>query len=101
MNLWIDDIRNPKDHGWAGAHWAKTAHEANEIIRTGKVTSVSFDHDLGAGPAAYECAKLIEKLCAEGKIMCPIWRIHSSNPVGRQRIAAAMLSAERLAPQIS
>lgn len=97
MRLWIDDVRKPEDHGWADAHWARTAHEANNMLRTGLVTEVSFDHDLGTGPTAYTCATLVEQLVAEGKIPCPKWFVHSANPVGKKRIEAAMHSAERLA----
>lgn len=46
MNLWLDDIRDPANHGRAGWTWVKTADAAIEKLQTGKVEKASFDHDL-------------------------------------------------------
>lgn len=46
MILWLDDIRPPWRFGYMGAEWAKTAEEAIEILKTGKVLFASLDHDL-------------------------------------------------------
>lgn len=91
MKLWIDDIRTPPDKGWT---WAKTAQNAIALLTHNKVEMVSFDHDLGATDA-YSVAMWIEKAASEGKIAPMKWKVHSMNVVGRQRITAAMKSAER------
>ena len=93
MFIYLDDIREPP----VGAVLCRTAREAIALIDTGKVTLISFDHDLGEGLTGYDVAKHIEELVEARKILMPDWRIHSSNPVGRNNIEAAMRSAERLA----
>lgn len=47
MNLWLDDVRNPAEYGFAGYTWVKTRDEAIEALKTGTVERVSLDHDLG------------------------------------------------------
>jgi hypothetical protein len=42
--VWHDDIRRPPDDSW---RWARTNDEAMEILRAGRVTEISLDHDLG------------------------------------------------------
>jgi len=46
MVLWLDDRRNPVEHGAIGAVWAKTYEEAIVLLETGEVTIASLDHDL-------------------------------------------------------
>lgn len=93
MRLFLDDIRKePK--GWI---LCKTADEAIALIDAFKnnITHISFDHDLGIGLDGNDVAMHIETLCHKGKMKCPKWQIHSSNPVGRKEISATMKSAER------
>jgi len=42
--LWHDDVRRPPDDSWL---WARTNEEAMAILRTGGVTEISLDYDLG------------------------------------------------------
>jgi hypothetical protein len=44
--LWLNDIRPPWKYGCIGRHWAKTAQEAIDVLKTGKVEEASLDHDL-------------------------------------------------------
>lgn len=104
MKLWLDDYRPMPAATFT--HWAKTAAEAIAFLETGAVEFISLDHDLcdehyakqedasleGTG---YSVALWIEEAVAEGRIACPEWQIHSMNPSGRDRIRAAMISAER------
>lgn len=46
MNLWLDDIRDPHDHGAIGYTWVKTAEEAIAALKTGRVRFATLDHDL-------------------------------------------------------
>jgi hypothetical protein len=46
MKLWLDDIRKPWMHGCIGFEWAKTVDEAIALLKTGRVTFASLDHDL-------------------------------------------------------
>jgi len=95
MQLWLDDIRDPKDHGKPEAIWVKTAEMAMAILRKEHVTFISFDHDLGTELDGHDVATEIERLVYDGKIQMPQWAVHSANPVGEAEITAAMKSAER------
>jgi len=114
MKLWLDDlcenefveicgelISNDRytPEGYIGV---KTVREAIKLIKTGKVEYISFDHDLGASESGveihgngYVVAKYIEKYAFLGTCGKIGWDVHSSNPVGRANIEAAMISAER------
>ena len=91
MKIWLDDIRVAPD----GFLWIKTAEECVEIVKSGNVTFIDYDNDLGEGHDGYWVASQIERMAMSNKI-CPIsWKIHSDNPCGRLNITAAMTSAER------
>ena len=93
MRLWLDDVR-PAPVGWV---WVKTVDEAIACLQTGGVEEASFDHDLGRCAVCADCVKcacrchltgttLVDWMAAEN-----IWprtkpRVHSSNPVGRERM---------------
>lgn len=93
VRLWLDDLR-PAPHGWTHA---RTAPEAIALLAAGGVEEVSLDHDLGPPEAGtgYDVAAWIEARAAEGTLPRVSWRVHSANPVGVQRIRAALESAER------
>lgn len=46
MKIYLDDVRDCPD----GYILCRTAEEAIEYIKTGKVKFISFDHDLGEVP---------------------------------------------------
>ena len=94
IRIWLDDVR-PMPEGWYDV-WVKTAQEAYQYILTGKVSRISFDHDLG--DISFDgswLANQIEALAAEGKIPLIHWEVHSANPVGKRYIDSAMKSALR------
>lgn len=97
MKLYLDDVRKCPD----GFFLCRTAEDAIQIIDYGEVVYISFDHDLGGDVTGYDVAKHIEEEVAAGNISCPDWDIHSSNPVGRKNIQAAMISAKRLGEERS
>ena len=92
MKLWMDDIRTPPE---GFQLWAKDYDDAITLLRTKRVTFVSFDHDLGEGKTGYDVAKWIEQQAALRFLPKLEWTVHSANPVGRDNIIAAMKSAER------
>lgn len=96
MKLFLDDIRNPPDASW---HVSRTARDAIKQLATGKVTEISFDHDLGdtSEMNGNDVASWIEWAVHEKKINLPKWRVHSMNPVGKRNIEKTMASAERFA----
>ena len=95
MNVFLDDLRDPPP----GEEWivCRTAQEAMDLVRAGRVTFISFDHDLGTELTGYDVANLIEQSVMTGAMTMPRWRIHSANPVGRKNIEAAMSNAARFA----
>lgn len=89
IRLWLDDLREmPPEY----TIWVKTAQEAIDILKTGKVVSASLDHDLGEGNGTgYDVAKFIEREAAN---LPPIkLQIHSCNPVGIQNMKVALQNA--------
>lgn len=108
--LWLDDIRDPAGHGFLNAYWAKNYTEAINAMANYQFDAASLDHDLGA------CAECTAKgthigdmrspettfygYCPHAKtghdVICwmeenKYWpefgvRVHSANPVGRQRM---------------
>lgn len=101
MRIFLDDIRDPPifDHITGEPFiWNKvirSAEELIELVKTGQVTFISFDHDLAGTKTGYDVAKEIEKL-AQQKLIPPIgYMIHSGNVVGATNIDRAMKSAFR------
>jgi len=92
MRVWLDDERNmPQGYD---VH-VKTASEAIKLIKTGQVTAISLDHDLGAeeNGTGYDVAKYILEqafLDTIPRIRC---KLHTMNPVGRENMAAALRQA--------
>lgn len=96
--LWLDDVRHPPDETWV---WVKTSSEAIKellagIYSGGDYREISFDHDLGGNDDGYRVAAFIEEYAQNDYMSRLKWYIHSANPVGRMRIQAALMSADRL-----
>jgi len=99
INLWLDDVRDPAIHSphykWM---WVKTAPDAIAVLETGIVDHISLDHDLGLLPeegCGYDVAKYVEEAAYFNKIPKLTWAIHSANPVGKKRMEAALVNADR------
>lgn len=92
MKLWLDDIREPWKHGCLGWAWAKTADQAIAILKSGKVTEASLDHDLSematiGQPTVGEKTGYTVVLWMEENDAWPeTVDVHSMNPVGAQRM---------------
>jgi hypothetical protein len=88
MKLYLDDER-PSPPGWTQCH---TAHEAIQLLETRFVTHLSLDHDLGPPEAGtgYDVCLWIEERVHTTSYSPPIVTIHSANPVGRQKMKAAL-----------
>jgi hypothetical protein len=98
FRIWLDDVRpKPKDFD---VH-VRTAAEAIALLKSGAVETISLDHDLGhdenGGEAVsgYAVACWIEEEAHAGRLKPLMVLIHSMNPVGRARMAAAIESARR------
>ena len=94
MKIYLDDCR-PCPEGWV---LAKTAQDAIELLRARTTTHISLDHDLGPEEAGtgYDVACWLEHMFfTDPDWVAPKWSIHSSNPVGRQRMTAALRRMEQ------
>jgi len=92
MKIWLDDER-PMPQGFD--RQVKTADEAIALLKSGGVTLISLDHDLGEteNGTGYNVARFIE-FRAFHRILAPIEvLIHSANPVGRERMEQAINNA--------
>jgi len=99
MKLWLDDER-PAPVGF-DIH-VKTAGDAIRLIKSGRVTEVSLDHDLGRSDdpdispgTGYDVAVWLEENAHTGKLPRLTWNVHSANPVGRRRMEAALGNADK------
>lgn len=109
MKIWLDDERDPKDqfvqdnYGANGdERWCKTVQECANLIRTGKVESISFDNDLGPGnDEGYKLANWIEWYASQGKIPKMKWYVHTQNTVAYKKICIAMQNADKYWNQLT
>lgn len=76
---------------------ARTAAEAIEMLETGTAESISLDHDLGPEwcGTGYDVALHIERAAHRGTLGPIRLKIHTANPVGRERMVQALRSAKR------
>lgn len=92
IKLYLDDIRDPKGSDFVVV---RTAEEAIDLVRSGNVEYISFDHDLGTDLTGYDVALVVEELVYRGEIQMPEWNVHSANPVGSRKIEQCMKNAEK------
>lgn len=93
MNVWLDDERpEPKD--WKRVYWPS---EAIELLRTGTVSEISLDHDLGADEigTGYDVLLWIEEqVYTNPGFVLPIVHIHTANPAARSRMERALFQIQ-------
>lgn len=92
--MWMDDER-PMPIGYT--HHVKTADQAIELLKTGKVIKCSLDHDLGSdyNGTGYDVAKWIEESAHNGTLKPLRCTVHSKNPAGAKNMKMALQSAYR------
>lgn len=89
MKLWLDDIRVPPDETWK---WAKTYEEAIILFKDNVVDFASLDHDLAQshymGDTSEKTGYHLMMWLLEHEYHRPRFgiRIHSMNPVGKQKM---------------
>lgn len=98
MRIYLDDVREPpKFNSWGDPiFWDKVCRRADEVIelvKSGVVTFISFDHDLGTEKTGYTVAKAIEELAFNKQIPPIDYAVHSANPIGAMSIDVAMKKA--------
>lgn len=107
--LWVDDVRNPFKMKWANTIIDEFPHFVDfEVVWVmnydgfvsyvrffGVPDAISFDHNLGPGQSGYDCAKWLVDYCMDRKVAIPEYRVHSSNPVGKENILAYLGNAKK------
>lgn len=88
IKVFLDDLR-PTPDGWARVYWPD---EAIALLKTGQVTHISLDHDLGDDlrGTGYDVLLWIEDAVAVDGFVAPEITVHSANPAARQRMEAAI-----------
>jgi len=94
LRLWLDDCR-PLPADWDVM--VQTAPEAIARLASGVVSAISLDHDLGPVEAGtgYDVARWIEEAAYGGVLPRLAWSLHTDDPVGRERMRAALVNADR------
>jgi hypothetical protein len=94
MKVFLDDERTAPD-GWTQARWPE---DAIALLKTGAVTEISLDHDLGddARGTGYDVLTWIEQAVAARSFLPPLIHIHTANPAARVRMELAAGAIERL-----
>ena len=96
MKVWLDDERKAPE-GWVHV---KTPLQAIELLKTGNVEEISLDNDLGMfnyqpPNEGYHVANYIEEAAITGTLKPLKIRIHTQNPVARDKMKAAIRNAYR------
>jgi hypothetical protein len=102
MRLWLDDRRppHPKPDEWT---WVRTPAEAIELLKSGEVSELSLDHDLGLFDGereltGYDVVLWIEEAVATAGFVPPLdIRVHSSNSSAAAKMERGIESIRRLA----
>lgn len=94
MRLFLDDER-PAPEGWLKVSWPS---EVIEFLKTGRVTEISLDHDLGddSRGTGYDVILWIEEAVALKGFVPPKINIHTSNPSARAKMLAGVRMIETL-----
>ena len=95
LKLFLDDVR-PTPEGWVRCYWPE---DVIRLLESMPVAVVSLDHDLGddARGTGYDVLLWIEQAVVLSGFVPPEIRVHSANPVARQRMDAAIAQIRRQA----
>ncbi len=86
MNIYLDDIRTPKQGTW---EIVRTPDEFRQLIQNTEVIhSISFDHDLGECESGYDLMKwLVDQHLDGHKDLSEVdVYVHSANPIGAKNM---------------
>ena len=75
--------------------------EAIKLLKTGQVTNLSLDHDLGDDKrgTGYDVVLWIEEAVATGVFVPPRIVVHSANPSARAKMEAGITRIHNLSAQ--
>ena len=95
MKVYLDDERSTPD-GWVRVYWP---NEAIELLKSGQVTEISLDHDLGddVRGTGYDVVLWIEEHVALHGFVPPKMSIHSANVSARAKMEEGIQAISALA----
>ncbi|MBF4371293.1 hypothetical protein EAY04_25230, partial [Vibrio anguillarum] len=81
MKVYLDDERDTPE-GWVRSYWPE---EVIELLKSGNVTEISLDHDLGDDDhgTGYDVVLWIEEAVITRGFVPPIMKVHSANSSAR------------------
>ena len=93
MKVFLDDARETPS-GWVRVFWPE---EAIALLRTGQVTEISLDHDLGDDQrgTGYDVILWIEEAVMTQNFLPPEITVHSSNASARHKMQLGIESIKR------
>jgi len=93
MKVFLDDERQTPE-GWVRVYWPD---EAIELLKTGQVSEISLDHDLGDDQrgTGYDVLLWIEEMVftqkkGQNHFKPPIIHVHSANASAREKMLRAV-----------
>lgn len=88
MKVYLDDER-PTPEGWLRVYWPE---EAIALLKQGKVTEISLDHDLGddSHGTGYDVVLWIEEAVATRGFLPPKIKVHSANCSAKMKMQAGI-----------
>jgi hypothetical protein len=99
VKVWLDDTRDAPP-GWVRTF---TPEEVIGLLRLGRVTELSLDHDLGLEGGESERTGYTVLLWLEMEVGTGHWTrplpgvaVHTDNPVGRDRMLRVLRTIHRL-----
>ncbi|MEO1037476.1 MAG: cyclic-phosphate processing receiver domain-containing protein [Pseudomonadota bacterium] len=92
MKVYLDDERIAPE-GWLQVRWPD---EAIELLKSGGVTEISLDHDLGDDNrgTGYDVVLWLEEAVITQQFRPPKIHIHTANSAARDRMEAAVASIQ-------
>lgn len=93
MKVYLDDEREAPS-GWTRVRWPD---EAIILLKTGRVTDISLDHDLGDDKrgTGYDVILWIEKEVFTKGFKAPNIKVHSANTSARKKMELGVKSIMR------
>ncbi len=95
MKVYLDDERSTPD-GWVRVYWPS---EAIELLKSGQVSEISLDHDLGDDDrgTGYDVVLWIEEQVALHGFIPPKISVHSANVSARAKMEAGIARYKNVA----
>lgn len=92
MKVFLDDERTTPA-GWIRVYWPQ---EAIDLLKTGNVSEISLDHDLGNDDrgTGYDVVLWVEEQVVTRGFSPPKMSVHSANPSARLKMESGIRSIE-------